>query len=89
MMKPSPTHNAIGANTGGHRVQTGSQDGRKANALKFFGKRSTTTRTRASRRRDNHGLNPVLLQLGGDLSTNSAHSVQTAQITDCDIKGIE
>lgn len=89
MMKPSTPHNAIGTNAGCNGVQTGGQNSRKANALKLFGKRSTATRTRPSRCRDNDGPNAALLQLDGNLCTNSAHCIQAAQIANCDIERIE
>lgn len=89
MVKAPASHDAIGANAGRHGVQTSCQNRRKTNPIKFFSKRSTATRTRPSRCWDDDGSDRSLLQLDGDLCTNATHGIQTAQITNRDIQGIE
>ena len=80
MMKTPTLHDAIGADTGSHGIETGGEDCRNPHPFTLFGDRSTATRTRASRGWQNHSLDPTLHEGGSNLSTNAFHGVQTAHI---------
>ena len=80
MMKLTAPHDAVGAHSGGHRIQTGGKSSRNSYALTFFGNRSTATRPGASRRRHNHRPDAALFQVSRDFGPHALHRVQAPHI---------
>jgi hypothetical protein len=80
MMKTPATHDAIGADTGGHGIEAGGEGRRNAHSLTLFGDRSTATCARASGGWQNNRLYTTLYEGGGNLSADAFHGVQTAHI---------
>jgi hypothetical protein len=60
MMELAATHDAIGANARGYRIETGGQHSGNADTFTFFGDRSPATCARASGRRQHHGPHMAL-----------------------------
>ena len=75
MMKTPTTHDAMGADTGGHGMETGGEGRRNSHPFTFFGDRSTATRARASGGRQHYSLDTTLYQGGGNLSPDAFHGV--------------